>query len=149
MLQQKFSDESGSASLEFITAGLLLLIPMVYLVLVISSVQGATLASEGAARQAARVFVTSENAQQASTRSQQAIDIALTDFHIPTSRASVSVSCSEPTSCLAGDSLVTISVSIDVPLPFIPNVLGLDQLAVVPVLSQATAHVSRLHGSVP
>ena len=148
MQRPKFSDESGSASLEFITAGLLLLVPLVYLVLVVSSIQGATLAAEGAARQAARVFVTSENADQAGARSQQAIDFALADFHVPVSRASVSVNCSEPSSCLAQDGLVTVSVSVTVPLPLIPSVLGLDQLAVVPVSSQATAHVSRFHGSV-
>jgi len=144
----KFFDDSGSASLEFITAGLLLLVPLVYLVLVVSSIQGATLAAEGAARQAARVFVTADSADQAGARAQQAIDFALADFNVPAQRVTVSVSCSDSTSCLAGDSLVTVSVDVAVPLPFVPTVLGLDQLAVVPVSSHATAHVSRFHGGV-
>ena len=143
-----FSDESGSASLEFITAGLLLLVPLVYLVLVVSQIQGATLAAEGAARQAARVFVTADSASQASARAQQAVDFALADFHVPSANATVVVTCSEPSSCLAGDSLVTVSVTLAVPLPFVPAILGLDHLAVVPVSTQATAHVSRFHGSV-
>ena len=54
----RLSDD-GSASLEFITVGLLLLVPLVYLVLTIAAVQGAALGVEGAARQASRVFVQS------------------------------------------------------------------------------------------
>ncbi|HSP76545.1 MAG TPA: hypothetical protein VLO31_10065, partial [Cryobacterium sp.] len=49
--------ERGSASLEFITAGLILLVPLVYLVLAMAALQGGALAVEGAARQAARVYV--------------------------------------------------------------------------------------------
>jgi hypothetical protein len=142
-----FSDETGSASLEFITAGLLLLVPLVYLVLVVSSIQGATLAAEGAARQAARVFVTADSTSLATARAQQAIDFALADFHVPSENARVAVTCSEPSSCLAGDSLVTVSINVAVPLPLVPAILGLDSLAVVPISSQATAHVSRFHGA--
>ena len=47
----------GSAALEFITAGFLLLIPLVYLILAMAALQGGALSVEGASRQAARVFV--------------------------------------------------------------------------------------------
>lgn len=40
----------------FLAAGLLLLVPFIYLVILVATVQLAALATEGAARQAARVF---------------------------------------------------------------------------------------------
>ena len=52
---------SGSASLEFITVGVLLLVPTVYLVLALSALESASFGVEGAARQATRVFVQSES----------------------------------------------------------------------------------------
>ena len=49
--------ERGSASLEFLTVGMILLVPLVYLVLALAAIQGGSLAVEGAARHAARVAV--------------------------------------------------------------------------------------------
>ena len=137
-------DESGSASLEFITAGMLLMIPLVYLVIAVGVVQGATLATEGAARQAARVYVESPNQDTAIKRAQQAIDFALADYGIDSKKADVTISCSE--SCLAPESLVSVGVKVNVPMPLVPAVLNLDQAAVVPVSSQASQVVSRFHG---
>ena len=45
-----WTEDEGSASLEFITAGMILLLPLVYLVLVMAALQGGSLAVEGAAR---------------------------------------------------------------------------------------------------
>ena len=136
--------DDGSASLEFITAGMLLLIPLVYLVVAVGVVQGATLATEGAARQAARVYVESPDLETAVTRAQQAIDFALADYGIDSKKANISISCSE--TCLAPESLVSIGVSVNVPMPMVPAVLNLDQAAVIPVSSQASQVVSRFHG---
>ena len=136
--------DDGSASLEFITAGMLLLIPLVYLVVAVGVVQGATLATEGAARQAARVYVESPDLETAVTRAQQAIDFALADYGIDSKKANISISCSE--TCLTPESLVSIGVSVHVPMPMVPAVLNLDQAAVIPVSSQASQVVSRFHG---
>ena len=136
--------DDGSASLEFITAGMLLLIPLVYLVVAVGVVQGATLATEGAARQAARVYVESPDLETAVTRAQQAIDFALADYGIDSKKANISISCSE--TCLTPESLVSIGVSVNVPMPMVPAVLNLDQAAVIPVSSQASQVVSRFHG---
>ena len=58
--------DDGSASLEFLTAGFILLLPIVYLILTVSSIQAGSLAVEGAARQAARVFVQADDTTEAS-----------------------------------------------------------------------------------
>lgn len=151
MLRKKFltslRGEEGSASLEFITAGMLLLIPLVYLVLAVSAVQGATLATEGAARQAARVYVESPNPDVAVARAQQAIDFALADYGLDSSQANVTITCTQTNGgCLIPGSLVSIGVKVNVPLPMVPAVLNLDQAAVVPISSQASQVVSRFHG---
>lgn len=145
MQRPKLSDEAGSASLEFITAGVILLVPLVYLVLAISAVQSATFAVEGSARQAARVFVMSDTAEQAFGRADQAIVFGLSDYGLPRDRAQVSVSCLSGT-CLEADSLVSVRITVNVPLPLVPPVLGLQQIASVPVTGSSTAHVSRFHG---
>ena len=50
MVAAKLRSDGGSASLEFITAGMILLLPMVYLILTMSQIQGGSFAVEGAAR---------------------------------------------------------------------------------------------------
>ncbi len=47
-------DDEGSAAVEFLMLTLLLLIPIVYLVLAVFTIQGASFAAAGAARDAAR-----------------------------------------------------------------------------------------------
>src|SRR4051812_46781726 len=88
------NDEGGSASLEFVSVGLLLLVPLVYFVVALGSIQGAALASVGAARQAARVYVTGETATEARERADQAIEVALADYGIDAADAAVALDCS-------------------------------------------------------
>ena len=74
-----WTDESGSASLEFVTVGMIMLLPLVYLVLAVSSIQAGAFAAEGAARQAARVFVQSSDTGAGQAGAQRALDFALAD----------------------------------------------------------------------
>ena len=143
-LPKFLTNDEGSASLEFITAGMLLLIPLVYLVVALGAVQGATLATEGAARQAARVYVESPDTETAVKRAQQAIDFALADYGLDSKNADVTITCSA--GCLEPESLVSIGVGVKVEMPLVPAVLNLDHAAVVPVTSQASQVVSRFHG---
>ncbi|MDM4764112.1 hypothetical protein QT381_13960 [Galbitalea sp. SE-J8] len=135
-------DDTGSASIELITAGVLLLVPLVYLVLVVSAVQGAALAVEGGARQAARVFVQQADAASARAAAQRAVDLALDDFGLDSGSARVEVACSEP-DCLASRSFVTVRVRASVALPLVPPVLRLNVATAVPVGASATEQVSR------
>ena len=136
--------ETGSASLEFITAGMLLLLPMVYLVLVMSAVQAGALAVEGAARQAARVFVQGATTAQATAQAERAIQFALADYGIDAADATVSVSCSpRQTDCLTRLGTVTVDVGISVPLPLVPPGLSVDGPLAVPLQATATQQVSR------
>jgi len=138
-------DDEGSASLEFITAGLLLLLPMVYLVLTLSALQAGAFAVEGAARQAARVYVQGENAAEADAAAGRAIEFALADYGLEDSSVDVSVSCTE-SPCLTRRGFVTVTVATTVALPLVPPVLSVDTPLSIPVSSTATQQVSRFWG---
>ena len=141
----RLADDTGTAALEFVTAGLILLVPLVYLILVLATVQAGALATEGAARQAARVFVQAESAEDAARRAGRAIEFGLADYGIDSETASVTVSCSGSTGngCPGRNAVVTVTVRVNVPLPLVPDVLDLSQAASVPVEATARQQVSR------
>lgn len=142
-LRRLVSADDGSAALEFVTTGLLLLVPLVYLVLALAAVQAGALAAEGAARQAARVFVQAPTAEEATARAARAVDFGLADYGIAPDAASVTVSCSSPVSCPSRNAVVTVTVRVDVALPLVPDVLDLTRAASVPVQATARQQVSR------
>lgn len=138
------TSDDGSASLEFITLGVLLLVPLVYLVLVVSSLQAASLGVEGAARQASRVFVQGETDAEARESAERAIRVTLADYGLDAEDAEVAISCRpDPADCLTRRGFVTVEIATVVPLPFAPPVLGLDVPLGVTVRAIATEQVSR------
>lgn len=147
MPRLKLSSDEGSAALEFITAGLLLLIPLVYLVLAVAAIQGGALSVEGASRQAARVFVQAGDTETANRRAHTAVQFALDDFGLGAAASTLTVSCQpDPGHCLTRRGFVTVRVSARVALPLVPNVLALSTPLSVPVTATATEQVSRFWG---
>lgn len=136
-------DDTGTAVLEFITVGLIMLVPLVYLVLAFASLQAGTFAVEGAARQAARVYVQAPNAEEAAARAGRAIEFGLADYDVDASTVTTSVQCTGAPACPARNATVTITVRVNIPLPLVPDVLDLSTAASVPVESSATQRVSR------
>ena len=144
----KLSGDEGSAALEFVTAGFLLLIPLVYLVLAMSAIQGGALSVEGASRQAARVFVQAGDAGSAQARAQTAVDFALDDFGLAATASTVEISCRpNPAACLTRRGFVTVTVTASVPLPLVPNVLALNTPLSIPIRATSTEQVSRFWGA--
>ena len=141
---RRLAREDGSASLEFVTTGLILLLPLVYLVLSVAAIQGGALAVEGAARQAVRVYVQSGTEAEAAARAERAIRFALADAGLEALEPAVSVHCSpHPATCLTRRGLVTVSVAVTVPLPLVPQVLTIAAPLGVPLQATATEQVSR------
>lgn len=137
--------EAGRASLEFLTAAIVLLIPVMFLAMSLSSIQNAALATEVAARNAARVFVQEADLQVAAVRAEQAVVVALANhgFEGP---SLLERSCSSG-ECGAPGTVVSIRVGVEAPLfssPFLPGFLG---KATIPVVAQASAMVSRYGGA--
>jgi uncharacterized membrane protein len=146
-LRRLTADQGGSASLEFLTAGMILLLPIVYLVLVMAAVQAGALAVEGAARQAARVFVQADDERSARERADRAIRFALADHGLDENAVDVSVTCSpEPRDCLNRLGTVTFTIGIAIPLPLMPAAIASARLS-APVQATATQRVSRFWGA--
>jgi hypothetical protein len=122
-------DDRGSAVVEFVTLGVLLVVPLVYLVLAMGRVQAATYAADGSARAAARAFVLAPTEDEATDRARAAVRLGLRDqgFDVDDAGA-LHVSCSlRP--CLTPGGEVVATVTVDVVLPGVPA--GVD--GVVPV----------------
>ncbi len=135
--------DEGSASIEFLTAGLLLLVPIIYLVILVAVVQSAALATEGAARQAARVFVQAPSIDAGEAAAARALELALDD-HGVNAETRISITCSpDPNDCLARRSWVTVTIDARVPLPLVPSILDVRAPGAVPIEASATQRVSR------
>ena len=140
------ASERGSASLEFLTVGMILLVPLVYLVLAVAAIQAGAFGVEGAARQAARIA-----AQQAATGGgadaavDRAVRIALADYGVDAATATVAVSCSGD--CSEPGTRVSVNVRAIVPLPLVPEVLALTPVGSIPLEASATQTVSRFAGA--
>ena len=119
--------DQGSAVIEFVTLGVLLLVPLVYLVITLGRLQAASFAADAATREAARAFTTASTEQSGRDRVLSAVRLALADqgFDQDPARA-VQVRCSA-TPCLSPGARVTVQVSVDVPVPGIPGFV--DRLA--------------------
>jgi hypothetical protein len=138
-----WADDRGSAALEFVTAGVLLLVPLVYLVLALSAIQGAALATEGAARQAARVYVRADDDASGRREARAAVDVALADQGVPPYGIALDITCTpDPRACHAARSLVRVSVRVAAELPLAPPAAGPDAPGAVPVRGTADERVS-------
>jgi hypothetical protein len=118
-------DERGSALVEFIWLGVLLLIPLVYVLLSVFAAQSAAFGADAASRAAGRAFMLSTSQAQALPAAEGAARVALADQGIDAGRMEMSVSCSpDPERCLSSGSTVTVVVTVQQPLPLVPSVLG-------------------------
>lgn len=116
--------EQGSAVVEFTFLALLLMVPVVYFIITVGQIQGASFAVVGAADQAAKVYVAQPDASAAQAAAEQAVALALADFGHPAEQASMALTCSK-TDCQAAGAAVTVTVRLGVALPFVPFADGL------------------------
>lgn len=117
--------EQGSAIIEFLALGTLLLIPTVWFLLAVAEVQAASYAAVGAADQAAKMYTAGDaDPGERSARSEAAVSAALADFGISPDQGEFSRTCSAD--CEIEGSLVGYTVQIHVPVPLIPELPGLE-----------------------
>jgi hypothetical protein len=135
--------ERGSASLEFITLGILLLVPLIYLVLALAAVQAATFAAEGAARHAARVAVLARDEASARAAADRAVRLAFDDFGLGGgATARTTIGCEPAGRCGDPGTRVRVRVDASVALPFVPDVFG-SRIGVITIEGVATQTVSK------
>jgi len=114
-------DDAGSAVVEFLTLGVLLLLPLVYLVLTLGRLQAAAFAADSAAGAAARAFATAPDEDGARARALAAVRLGLRDQGFDDDPAAAARLTCSTTPCLTPGGRVEVEVSIDVVLPGVPS----------------------------
>lgn len=112
------SGEGGSAVVEFVFLGVLMLVPLIYLVMVLGQLQAGAYATTGAAREAGRAFVTAPEGQDAGARAEAAARLAFEDQGFG-GAGTLSVSC-DGDPCLRPEGRVETRAVVTVPLPLVP-----------------------------
>lgn len=113
--------EQGSALIEFLVIGLLLTLPVFYLVITLARLQAGAYAVAAAARESSRMFVTADSDALAQSRSLAAASMAFADQGFP-GEGNVQMRCSKQP-CLSPDSVIQGVTDLDVELPLIPDFL--------------------------
>jgi len=130
MRRRRSDDDGGSAIIEFVFVAVIVMLPLVYLIAAVATVQRNSLAVSDAARDAGRAFATSDTAAQARTRARVAVRLALTDQGVPDD---AQLRCVAPRSSCDGPAVVprlapgaefAVCVSRSVTLPGIPSLLA-------------------------
>ena len=124
------ADDGGSAIIEFVFVAVVVMVPLVYLIAAVATVQRNTLAVTQAARDAGRAFVTSQTSAEARRRVDAAVRLALADQGLPDDATLRFVAardgCSGAaiTPRLTPGAEFTVCVTRRVRLPAVPSVLA-------------------------
>jgi hypothetical protein len=111
--------ERGSAVVEFVFLGVLMLVPLIYLVLTLARVQAGAYATSQAAREAGRVYVTAESDEVGSARARSAAELAFADQGFA-GAGSLTLRC-DGSPCLRPEGRVEVTAAVAVPLPLVPT----------------------------
>ena len=109
--------ERGDASVEFLGILVVLVIPVLYIVLAVGQVSAGAMAADAGAREAARILAEDVERQ---ADAEHAVALIAEDFGVSSS-PSMSSTCG---ACGSADGMVEVSVSVRVPLPFLPAWFG-------------------------
>lgn len=141
-------DDRGAAALEFLTAGIVLLVPLVYVALALAAVQAGTFAVEAAARHAARVAVLTAGDDHGASRDlvERAARTVLADRGMDARAATIALTCAPEGRCASAGARVRVEVAIAVALPLVPDLFG-SRIGSVRVEGVATQTVSDYAGS--
>lgn len=113
--------EQGSAVVEFVVVGVLLSLPVFYLVITLARVQAGTYAVTAAARESARTYVAAGSPATGARQAGAAARMAFEDQGFGSSGA-VTLSCGG--ACLSRGSTATARATLSVALPLIPDFLA-------------------------
>lgn len=112
--------DAGNAIVEFVYLAVLLMIPLVYVLLTVFRVQSAAFAVSSAAREAGRVYATSDSVDDAGPRAAAAAGIVMADSGLSLSAGDLRITCSAAR-CLQPGSQVQVAVTYRVTLPLVPR----------------------------
>lgn len=114
--------ERGSASVEFLAFSVLVLVPLVYLIITLATIQAAAFAAHSSVRDVGRILATTQAADGGAAAADQSVRLAFADHGMSVDPAqSLTIRCSDD-ACESG--FATIAVSVEVPLPWMPLFLA-------------------------
>ena len=118
-------DEQGSALVELVWLGILLLVPLLWIVLSVFEVQRGAFGVSAAARSAGRAYALAPSDAEGERRAEVAARQVLADQGLTDVPVVVEVTCDSPGSaCHSGGAVITVRVDTRVDLPLLPDVLG-------------------------
>lgn len=135
----KLRSDGGRASIEFLVFVVAVFVPLVFVIQSLWLIQASAIATEQAARDAARVFVQHSSLSPAK-RASETIATHVAREHGVTAPLRLQLSC-QPAPCLTPGGLVTIRVTTEVALWATPVFGGALPLS-VPVSAVASSRVS-------
>lgn len=142
------SDDEGSAALEFIFGGVILLVPLVYLVIVLGAIQQGMLGVEAAARHTARVIGQADDALDAAADGDAVLASVIEEYGLDPATTAVSLTCTPAgVECPSAGATVVVTVSARISLPLVPEVFGLDRATAIPLEAASAQKVSRVWGA--
>lgn len=116
--------DRGNAIIEVTWLGILLLVPLLWIVLSVFQVQKGAFAVSAASRAAGRAYALAPDDPTGEARARVAASQALADQHVE-SGVDVTFGCTpSPHDCHAPGSVITVHVHTHVDLPWLPFVLG-------------------------
>lgn len=123
MERVRLRDDSGNALVEFSWLGILLLVPVGYLVVSVFQVQRAAFGVTQATREAGRAFVAAGEGGASDDAAFAAAELALRDQGLELKSGQLQITCSA-TPCLTAGASIEFRIDTRVGLPFIPRVFG-------------------------
>ncbi|MCW2766768.1 MAG: hypothetical protein JWO11_2727 [Nocardioides sp.] len=119
--------EDGTALVELTWLGLLLLVPMLWIVMSAFEVQRGGFGVSAAARAAGRAYALAPTDGEGRRRAEAVARQALADQGLADAPLEVTVTCTPyPSDCHQGTSVITVRIASRVDLPMLPAVLGGD-----------------------
>lgn len=123
-MRSRRTHEAGTAIVETVWLGALLLVPLVYVVISVFEVQRGAFSTTTAARSAARAFALAPDDAVGERAAEAAARQAYADQGLEGVPVDVEVSCTPYPDCHSGTSVITVRVASRVDLPFLPEALG-------------------------
>jgi Flp pilus assembly protein TadG len=141
-------DDAGSAAIEFIFVGVLMLVPLVYLIVTLGLIQGQALGVEAGARHIARAVTTASDTEGAARRAREVRAAVTEDFGLDPATVELSMSCLPGgAACPSAGATVRVTMRARVALPLVPHILGLNRWASIGIEAHAAQHVSQFWGT--
>ena len=116
--------EQGSALVELTWLGLLLMVPLLWIVLSVFEVQRGAFAVSGAARAAGRAYALAPSDAVGQARAEAAATQVLVDHGVGDQPLGLVVTCAPTGDCHSPGAVVTVNLRSRVDLPLLPDVLG-------------------------